>query len=175
MKSAAGLLLMVYGVYNSVFYTVLSGHHIYSLVWAPGVFLVSFLILLTESTKTRQIPWLWVMLACLLIPAGSDLFFAGVFTRTFSGTSGYLVNDIFFTFLTFTGLMLIRRVFSAPLLPTDSHARVLGKYTVLIFPGGVASVVSILAVSLWPGLTTDELRQLFLSNILAFLLFGIPV
>lgn len=53
MGSAAWLLALVYTVYNVVFYTVVIKSHIYSIAWAPDVFLVSYLLLLTGSGKTR--------------------------------------------------------------------------------------------------------------------------
>ncbi|EBW2650626.1 EAL domain-containing protein [Salmonella enterica subsp. enterica serovar Newport] len=176
MGSAAWLLALVYTVYNVVFYTVVIKSHIYSIAWAPDVFLVSYLLLLTGSGKTRPHKIAHAFWVCVVALPGGSFLFAFLFTGELSGGGAYLLNDVVFVLLCYPGLLFLRQCVSF-LSVTDIRTSFgyLVSYFLLIFLGLTTSLLSIFPVSVFSGIPLYQVQQLFLSNVMAFFLFGVPV
>lgn len=175
MCAATGLLILVCVVWNSVWYTVMRPDNIYSLVWAPDIFLVSYLLLLTAQDMTVRRRWLTGMAAVVLVLPGSEMVFAGLFTGHVSGFSGWLLNDMTVVGLGYAGLRFLRRLLSSAGGMRHTSARYLTGYALLVLLGLMVSAGGLVPVSLFTGLTASQLQALLLSNLLAFFLFGIPV
>lgn len=175
MRSASLLLILVYVIYNVTYYTVLIHKNIYSLAWAPSVFLVSWLLLLTEYRRPFRQKLIYAVVACTIALPGSNLFFSFIFTGHLAGVDGYLVNDILFVGLSYLSLLLIKNRHHFISGEMQTHTRYLLNYFSLLMVCLAVAFLSAMPVRAFSDLSSGQVQQLFLGSLLAFILYGIPV
>lgn len=175
MRIATLLLFMVLTTYNVTYYTVLIHKDIYSLAWAPNVFLISWLLLLAESKHSLKSRLVSAFSVCIIALPGGNLFFSWIFTRTLSGIDGYLVNDILFVTISFGTLLILKNLNQDSLTSVKTHTQYLLTYIKLISAGISVTFLSAIPAGVIGQLSGKELQQLFLGGLLAFFLYGVPV
>lgn len=170
------LLVLVNVIYNITFYTVLIHKDIYSLAWAPDMFLVSYLLIVfTNASLSTQKKWCYGILAGGVTLLGTSALFSYLFTHGLSGIGGYLINDIFFVLQSYGLAALLKQNRSSQRAEAQTQTHYLLEYFALIGGGVAASFTSVLPLYLLLDLPLLQVQQLFLGNLLAFFLFGVPV
>lgn len=175
MRSAGLLLILVYAVYNVTYYTALIHKNIYSLAWAPGAFLVSWLLLLTESRRPFWQKIIHAVMVCTVALPSAKLFFSFIFTGHLAGVDGYLVSDTLFVGLSYGALLLLKKRHHFISGEMQTHTRYLLNYFSLVIVGLTVAFISAMPVRIFSDLSSGQVQQLFLGSLLAFILYGVPV